>query len=110
MRPWGDGVEMPLEEDRPGTAFPHWPAGIQARGEVRSQYAHAIDMAENHHPRRRRVDGRALVVCAGRSRHPDRGHRLGDRLAGGQHPATPSHSTPARSSTGQLMRTAPVTT
>jgi hypothetical protein len=41
----GDGVEMPLEEDRPGTAFPHWPAGIQARGEVRSQYAHAIDIA-----------------------------------------------------------------
>ena len=35
------------ETYRGGTADPflvHWPAGIQARGEVRSQYAHIIDM------------------------------------------------------------------
>ena len=71
---------MPLEEDRPGTAFPHWPAGIQARGEVRSQYAHAIDMAP--------TVLEALGVEA----------------------QAQVHSTPVRSSTGQLMHTAPVTT
>lgn len=35
------------ETYRGGTTDPfivHWPAGIQARGEVRTQYAHAIDM------------------------------------------------------------------
>ena len=77
---------MPLEEDRPGTAFPCWPAGIQARGEVRSQYAHAIDMAPTFLE--------ALGVKA--PAQVPQGRQVPIEVV--------------RSSTGQLMHTAPVTT
>jgi hypothetical protein len=53
----------------------------------------------------------ALLAALGRRReHPHRGHRLGDRLAGGHRPATASHPTPVRSSTGQLMHPGSATT
>ena len=60
------------ETYRGGTSDPfivHWPKGIQARGEIRTQYAHVIDMVPD---RARRARDRA----AG---HDPRGHAVADR-------------------------------
>jgi hypothetical protein len=48
----------------------HWPAGIQARGEVRSQYAHAIDMVP---PSLMPWGSRPRPSSAGSSSRPSRG-------------------------------------
>jgi hypothetical protein len=88
---------MALNEYRPGTAFP----GV---------FGQAFDQSGPAWPQPLRGPAGHAAGRLGRRRdHPHRGHRLGDRLAGGHRPATASYPTAARSSTGQLMNLAPVT-
>ena len=96
---WANAADTPFRKFKSttyegGIASPliaHWPAGITARGEVRHQVAHIIDvmptlvdLAGATYPTQR--DGRAILPMEGRSLAPAfRGQESGDRAIFWEH-------------------------